>query len=119
MRSERNRRSDLWATRPLRTHTRNGKSVIDTASCEERSIAATADGTPAAPPSFGRRLPHLARTPDDSALRRCRPAAFEGSEDERLALFHQTHSELERRIELFVNLPIESLGRPSLKRRLG
>ena len=46
------------------------------------------------------------------------PAAFEGSEDERLAFFHRTCSELERRIELFANIPIESLDRPSLETRL-
>ena len=45
-------------------------------------------------------------------------AAFEGSEDERLALFHRTYSELERRIELFTDIPIESLDRLSLKTRL-
>jgi arsenate reductase len=46
------------------------------------------------------------------------PAAFEGSKDQQLALFHRTYSELERRIERFVNVPIESLDRPSLERRL-
>ena len=46
------------------------------------------------------------------------PAAFEGAEGDRLALFRRTYSELERRIVLFVDTPIESLDRPSLKKRL-
>jgi arsenate reductase len=46
------------------------------------------------------------------------PAAFKGSEDDRLALFRRTYSELQRRIELFVDIPIESLDRPILKKRL-
>lgn len=46
------------------------------------------------------------------------PAAFEGSEDDQLALFRRTYSELERRIELFMDIPIESLDRPSLETRL-
>ncbi len=46
------------------------------------------------------------------------PAAFKGSDDDRLALFRRTYSELQRRIELFVDIPIESLDRPSLKKRL-
>ena len=46
------------------------------------------------------------------------PAAFEGTDGDQLALFRQTYSELERRIVLFVDTPIESLDRPSLKKRL-
>jgi protein-tyrosine-phosphatase len=46
------------------------------------------------------------------------PAAFDGSEDERLALFHRNYSELERRIEPFTEIPIEALNRPSLKTRM-
>jgi protein-tyrosine-phosphatase len=46
------------------------------------------------------------------------PAALEGTEGDRLALFRRTYSELERRIVLFVDTPIESLDRPSPKKRL-
>jgi arsenate reductase len=46
------------------------------------------------------------------------PAAFEGSESDRLRLFRRTYLELERRIELFTQLPIESLSRPQLEARL-
>jgi len=46
------------------------------------------------------------------------PAAFEGSESERLRLFRRTYLELERRIELFTKLPLESLDRSSLEGHL-
>jgi hypothetical protein len=46
------------------------------------------------------------------------PAVFKGSEGDWLALFRQTYSELRRRIELFVDISIEPLDRPSLKKRL-
>ena len=46
------------------------------------------------------------------------PAAFEGSESDRLWLFRRTYLELERRIDLFTQLPIESLSRLRLERRL-
>lgn len=46
------------------------------------------------------------------------PAAFEGTESDRLALFRQTYRELERRIERFIDLPLASLDRPTLQKRL-
>jgi len=46
------------------------------------------------------------------------PAAFVGPEDEQRRLFQRTYLELTRRIELFTNLPIESLDRMSLQARL-
>jgi arsenate reductase len=46
------------------------------------------------------------------------PAAFEGPEDGQRALFRRAYLELERRIELFTSLPIESLDRLSLQGRL-
>lgn len=46
------------------------------------------------------------------------PAAFEGSETEMLWLFRRTYLELERRIDLFTNLPIDSLDRMSLQTEL-
>ena len=46
------------------------------------------------------------------------PAAFAGSEDEQRRLFRRIYLELERRIDLFRNLPLESLDRLSLKARL-
>jgi arsenate reductase len=46
------------------------------------------------------------------------PAAFEGPEDEQRRIFRRAYLELERRIGLFTNLPIESLDRPSLQARL-
>lgn len=46
------------------------------------------------------------------------PAAFEGPEDEQRRVFRRAHLELQRRIELFTNLSIESLDRLSLQARL-
>lgn len=46
------------------------------------------------------------------------PAAVEGSEVERWRAFRQTFAALENRIRLFASLPIESLDRLSLQRRL-
>ena len=46
------------------------------------------------------------------------PAAFVGSEDQQLRRFRRIYVELERRIELFTSLPIESLDRLSLQARL-
>jgi arsenate reductase len=46
------------------------------------------------------------------------PAAAEGSHEERLRVFRRVYSELENRIKIFAALPIESLDRLTLKRRL-
>ena len=46
------------------------------------------------------------------------PAAFVGSEDKTLSCFRRIYSYLENRIKIFVNLPIASLDRLSLQRRL-
>jgi arsenate reductase len=46
------------------------------------------------------------------------PAAFEGPEDDKRQLFRQIHLELERRIERFAALGIESLDHLSLQSRL-
>jgi protein-tyrosine-phosphatase len=46
------------------------------------------------------------------------PAAFVGSEEQQLRIFRRVYVELERRIELFTSLPIESLDRISLQARL-
>jgi arsenate reductase len=46
------------------------------------------------------------------------PAAFEGPEDRRRRLFLRTYVELERRIDLFTSLPVESLDRLTLQARL-
>jgi protein-tyrosine-phosphatase len=46
------------------------------------------------------------------------PADFEGPEHEQRRLFRRTCAELERRIQLFTNLNVESLDRPSLQARL-
>lgn len=46
------------------------------------------------------------------------PAAFVGSERDRIWLFRRTYLELERRIDLFTQLPIESLSRLRLQTRL-
>jgi arsenate reductase len=46
------------------------------------------------------------------------PAAFAGPDDEQRWLFRRAYLELDRRIDLFVNLPVESLDRMSLKARL-
>ena len=46
------------------------------------------------------------------------PAAATGSEAERMKAFRQAFNTLKRRVELFASLPIASLDRMSLKRRL-
>ena len=46
------------------------------------------------------------------------PAAVEGSDAEIVAAFRDTFLMLQRRIELFGNLPVRSLDRMSLKKRL-
>jgi arsenate reductase len=46
------------------------------------------------------------------------PAAFVGSDDKRLRLFRDVYFQLERRIQIFTNLPIASLDRLSLQKRL-
>lgn len=46
------------------------------------------------------------------------PAAVEGSESEKDAAFRDAYLQLQRRIELFANLPVRSLDRLSLKAHL-
>jgi protein-tyrosine-phosphatase len=46
------------------------------------------------------------------------PAAFVGPDDRKLRLFRDVYFQLERRIQIFTNLPIASLDRLSLKKRL-
>jgi arsenate reductase len=46
------------------------------------------------------------------------PAAFVGPEDKALAFFKRVYSYLDNRIKIFVSLPIGSLDRLSLQRRL-
>lgn len=46
------------------------------------------------------------------------PAAFDGSDDERLTKFKEIHDRLDRRIQDLVNLPFASLDRSSLQDRL-
>jgi arsenate reductase len=46
------------------------------------------------------------------------PAAFEGSGPEQQRVFQRAYRELETRIKLFVSLPVESLDRLSLQRRV-
>ena len=46
------------------------------------------------------------------------PAAFEGSEAETRAHFADIYGQIERRLEIFVNLPLASLDRLALQRRL-
>lgn len=46
------------------------------------------------------------------------PAAYEGPEDKQFRLFRDVYFQLERRIQIFVNLPIRALDRLSLQRRL-
>ena len=46
------------------------------------------------------------------------PASVEGSEAERMLAFREAFSALERRIKIFVSLPIEKLDRMSLTRRV-
>ena len=46
------------------------------------------------------------------------PAAFEGSEVEKRAVFAEVYRQIEQRINAFVNLPLSSLDRLSLQSRL-
>jgi len=46
------------------------------------------------------------------------PAAAEGTEAERMVAFRRAYLELERRISLFVSLPMKSLDKLSLQKRL-
>ena len=46
------------------------------------------------------------------------PTAFAGPEDKQLALFRDVYFQLERRIQIFTSLPIASLDRLSLQKRL-
>ena len=46
------------------------------------------------------------------------PVLAEGSHEEKLRVFRRVYSELENRIKIFVSLPIESLDRLALKRKL-
>jgi arsenate reductase len=46
------------------------------------------------------------------------PAAFIGPDDRQLRLFRDVYFQLERRIQIFTNLPIASLDRLSLQERL-
>lgn len=46
------------------------------------------------------------------------PAAFEGPGEEQRRIFRRAYLELARRVELFTNLSLESLDRPSLQTRL-
>lgn len=46
------------------------------------------------------------------------PAAVEGTEEERTKAFRRAYLELERRISLFVSLPLKSLDKLALQKRL-
>jgi arsenate reductase len=46
------------------------------------------------------------------------PAAFVGSDEKRLRLFRDAYFQLERRIQIFTNLPIAGLDKLTLQRRL-
>jgi arsenate reductase len=46
------------------------------------------------------------------------PAAFVGPEDKKLRVFRDVYFQLERRIQIFTNLPLASLDKLTLQRRL-
>ena len=46
------------------------------------------------------------------------PAAVEGSDPEIAAAFAETYRQMNNRISAFVNLPVESLDRLSLRKKL-
>lgn len=46
------------------------------------------------------------------------PAAFEGTEAEKRALFAEVYGQIHKRLAIFVNLPMRSLDRIALKARL-
>jgi arsenate reductase len=46
------------------------------------------------------------------------PAAFVGSDHQRVRLFRDVYFQLERRIQIFTNLPIAGLDKLTLQKRL-
>jgi hypothetical protein len=46
------------------------------------------------------------------------PAAVEGTDEEKRKAFFMTFTQLQNRISLFVNLPIDKLDRMSLQKKL-
>jgi arsenate reductase len=46
------------------------------------------------------------------------PAAVEGTDDQKRAAFAQTLRQIRRRVELFLNLPIETLDRMALEKKI-
>lgn len=46
------------------------------------------------------------------------PAAFEGSDGEKAALFAEIYGQIERRLSIFTSLPLVSLGKLTLQRHL-
>jgi protein-tyrosine-phosphatase len=46
------------------------------------------------------------------------PVAFVGSDEQKRRMFHRIYTELENRIKIFASLPIDSLDRFSLERRV-
>lgn len=46
------------------------------------------------------------------------PAAFEGAEPETRAFFAQVFGQIERRIDIFLNLPLEALDRLAIQREI-
>jgi arsenate reductase len=47
------------------------------------------------------------------------PAAVQGSDDDKRKAFFEAHSRLQRRIQLFLSLPLDKLDRQALDARLG
>ena len=60
----------------------------------------------------------MAGTAYERALGDCRPAAEEGDDKAQLAAFRRAFLELENRLKIFVNLPIEKLDIISLQDKL-
>jgi protein-tyrosine-phosphatase len=69
-------------------------------------------------PGEGEVCPDLGARPITATWPFPDPAKFSGSEIERLALLNQLYGMIRRRLEVFVGLPFETLGRIALRARL-
>ncbi len=66
----------------------------------------------------GRDMPGVAGAADDGALGRAGPGGHRGTDAEKAIAFGEAFRQLSSRIGIFVNLPVESLDRLSLQKKL-
>ena len=63
-------------------------------------------------------LPHVARTANDGPLGRARSSTAQGNEAEKRIAFANTYRMLQRRIDVFISLPVKSLARLALQQEI-